>query len=866
MKEFRLKKIHNYCSILVFCLLSSLAISQNKTVIRGHVIDAKTQETLPYINIQLDGTTEGTTSDIEGNFYMETSLPTAQKIKISCVGYVTQFLAIKVNEINELKIALEDNTVNLTEVIVRPKKYRNKGNPAVELIENVIKNKSKNRPEKLDFYSYRKHEKTSFALNNVTEKTKKSAMFKKLQFVFEKADTNKASGKVNLPLFLRENISDVYFRKSPKDLREYIRGEKMTNVDGFFDAGGISDYLTNMYQDINFYENAIDLMTIQFISPLSPISPNVYRFYIQDTTLINGTKCVHLYFAPRNKTDLAFMGHLWVALDSSYAVRKIEAGIPKDINLNWVKAMQISQQYDWVSPPSVSSDSMAEHRALMLTKDDMLMDFGVFQQDSTRSILGTKTVTYANYTINEAIEDRLFKNGASVWRDPNSERKDEAFWVENRLDTLTTREKNIYQIVDTLNKNSRFSNIIRTIRLIYDGFFSYKKIELTSVMSLISFNPIEGTRLRFGGRTSPKFSNSVLLEGYAAYGTKDDRWKGMMGIRYNFGKEPPLRFPLHQWRVWAEDEIRIPGQDALSGQSDNLFASFQRGVNDKMWYVRTFASEYMHEYPNHFSFDFSAKNITFEPVGALRFNYTIDNNNFIKQKLTTTEFGTHFRYAPNEKFYQGPTFRTPILTKYPLFDFWYSAGVKDVLGSEYNYHTVRFKGEKVFYLSPIGMSDVIVEAGRTFGKVPYPLLFIHRANQTYAFQAEPYNLMNFMEFVSDKFVSLNVTHNFGGVFLNRFPLIKKLKLREVMTFKALWGGLDASNLPDNHGDGLFSFPTQADGTPLSYQLSQKPYMEASVGISNLFRVLRIDYVQRLSYLENPNVSKWGIRLRLKLEY
>lgn len=860
--------LSNTIKLLIFIFLQfsvNFIFAQDKTIIKGHIFDAKTKETIPYTNIQLEGTTIGTTSDIDGNFYMETTLPNISKIKISCVGYTTQFLPIKLNEINEFRILMEDNTVSLTEITVRPKKYRNKGNPAVELIENVIKHKSQNRPDKLDFYSYRKHEKTSFALNNITEKTKKGTMFKGLSFVFEKADTNKASGKVNLPFFLRENIADVYFRKSPKATKEYIRGEKMTNVDGFLDAGGISNYLTNMYQDINFYENAIDLVTIQFISPLSPIAPNIYRFYIQDTTLINDTKCVHLYFAPRNKTDLAFMGHLWVALDSTYAVRKIEAGIPKDINLNWVKEMQISQQYDWVSTPSV--DSLGKpRRALMLSKDEMLMDFGLSQRDSTRSILGMKSIQYANIRINEPIEEKIFRNGVAIWRDPQAAERDEQFWANNRLDTLTTREKNIYQIVDTLNKNYRFGNLVKGIRLIYDGFLPYKKFEFTSLMSLASFNPIEGVRFRLGGRTSPKFSHLFLLEGYAAYGLRDERWKGMVGFRYNFGEQPPLRFPIHQWRVWGEDDVRIPGQDALSGQSDNLFASFQRAPNDKMWYVRTFATEYMREFSNHFSFDFAAKNITLEPVGAIRFNYTVNGEHFIKQQLTNTEFSAHFRYAPNEKFYQGPTYRTPILTKYPLFDIWFTSGVKGLLNSEYNYQSVRFRGEKVFYLSPIGYADVIVEAGRIFGQVPYPLLMIHRANQTYSFQAESYNLMNFMEFVSDKYASVNIIHNFGGVFLNRFPLIRKLKLREVVTFKALWGGLDDNNIPNHQGDGLFRFPTDANGTPLTYSLSQKPYMEASVGIANLFRILRIDYVQRLSYLENPNVSKWGIRLRLKLDY
>lgn len=847
-------------------LITTITFAQNKTMIKGHIFDAKTKETIPYTNVQLDGTTIGTTSDIDGHFYIETDLPNIVKIKVSCVGYITQLIPIKTNEFNELNILLEDNTVNLTEITVRPKKYRNKGNPAVELIENVIKYKSKNRPTSLDFYSYKKHEKTSFALNNVTEKTKKSKVFRGLAFVFEKADTNKANGKVSLPLFLRESIADVYFRKSPKATKEYIRGEKMTNVDGFFDADGISDYLSNMYQNIDFYDNSIDLLTLRFISPISPIAPNIYRFYIQDTTVIDNTKCVHMYFSPRNKADLAFMGHLWVALDSSYAIRKIEAGITKDINLNWVREMQVSQQYNWVSTPSVDSNGKPQ-RALMLAKDEMMMDYALTDGDSIRSILGLRSVHYANMRVNEPIADELFDNGVAVWRDPKADERNEQFWQANRIDSLSTRDKNIYAVVDTLTKNDRFMFIIKGIRLIFNGFLPYKKVEFTSLISTISFNPIEGIRLRLGGRTSPlKFSQRVLLEGYGAYGMRDNRWKGMVGFSYNFGEEVPLHFPMHQWRTWAINDIRLPGLDVLAPPADNLYNSVQRAPNNKMWYIQSIGTEYLHEYRNHFSFDIGARNVTLDPAGVLSFRYTNNKEQFVKPTLTTTEFSAHIRYAPNEKFYQGATERRPIVNAYPIIDIWYTKGVKGLFNGEYNFQSVRLKAKKSFYLAPIGRADMIVEAGQVFGKVPYPLQMIHQGNQAYVFQAEPYNLMNIMEFVSDKYVSFNVIHNFGGIFLNRFPLIRKLKLREILTFKALWGGIDSDNLPNKQGDGLFDLPTDPDGTPLARSLAAKPYMEVSFGVTNLFSILRIDYVQRLSYLDAPHVSKWGIRFALKLNY
>ena len=267
---------------------------------------------------------------------------------------------------------MEEGSTNLQEVVVKVEKYRNKGNPAVELIKKVIDHKDKNRKEGFKTYNYEKYEKVEFAVNNVTEKMRNNFLFRKIKFVFDNADTNKASGKVNWPFFLRESLSDIYYRKDPKALKEYVRGERNTNFDNIFDNLGISNYMTNMYQDVNFYQNSIELLTTQFVSPLSPISPTIYRFYIQDTIDFKGTSCAHMYFAPRNKTDLAFMGHMWVALDSTYAVRKIEAGIPKDINLNWVNEMQLAQEYDWVETPQYAeggSDTSLSTRGLMLTKD-----------------------------------------------------------------------------------------------------------------------------------------------------------------------------------------------------------------------------------------------------------------------------------------------------------------------------------------------------------------------------------------------------------------------------------------------------------------------------------------------------------------
>ena len=609
---------------------------------------------------------------------------------------------------------------------------------------------------------------------------------------------------------------------------------------------------------MDFYKNAVNLVTMDFVSPIAPFSPTLYRFYILDTVKIQNTPCVHMYFAPRQKSDLGFMGYIWIALDSTYALRKIEVGIPKDANLNWVNEMQINQEFDWVETPGAG-------RGLMLMKDEIFMDFGVTQNSNARSFLGRKITTYYDYRINEFLSDTLFRTKVNQFRDPGADARDEQFWAANRHDTLTVKEKGIYKMVDSLNNFKPFRRFMGGVKFLFEGYTPVGGFDIGPANTFYSFNSVEGLRGRLGGRTNPKFSKWLMLETYAAYGFKDKTWKGYGAAYLNFGSAQMLRFPLNQLKFWYQDDVKIPGQNLNFVQEDNFFLSFKRGVNDKMYYTRTIGAEYINENLNGVTYSFSTKNIRYEPAGILKFDYEYQDGLFYKDQVNTTELGVGLRYAPNEKFYQGSTYRTPFLTKYPIFNLDYTAGVKGFLGSEYNYHRINAKITKGFFLSPLGWSIAVVEAGRIFGQLPYPLLVAHRANQTYAYQLESYNLMNFLEFISDKYVSVNINHNFGGFFFNRVPLLKKLKWREVVTAKVLWGGLDDKNKPSSE-NGLLLFPVNSEGNTITYTLNNQPYVEASVGIANIFKFVRIDVVRRLTYTNNPGISKTGIRMRFKLEF
>lgn len=856
-----MKQIHlKFWVVLLAWMASGLSLvsAQNSTSIHGKVMDAKTNESLPFASVKAVGLNLGTRTDLDGNFLLESKVPVGQ-ITIEYVGYKTEKINIKPSGQDLLQVRMTEATVVLNELEIRPEKYRRKNNPAVGLIGQVFAHKNQNRRQGLDFYNYEAYEKLQLDINNVTEKFRNRRSLRKFQFIFENVDTNQVNGKVALPVYLRERLMNVYYRKSPRSEKEYVTGEKQSGLKGYLEEDGMSAYLNNLYQNVDIYDANISLLGTQFVGPLSALAPSIYRFYIIDTLEYQGARYADIFFAPGNKSDLAFVGNMLVALDSSYAVRKVQMGISKKINLNWVSDLHLEQEFDFFGT--------GEARRLMLVKDDISMDFQVIKSEKGRSILGHKSVSYRNYTLNEPLPDSLFKTQVMTIVDDRSTARDAGFWEEHRHNPLSKAELGIYKMVDSVQNVPAFRRTMDIAMLLLAGYKSFGWFDLGPVNTFYSFNAVEGFRPRIGGRTNGRLAKNVLLEGYAAYGFKDEKWKYYGGVTYAFHGKKPLTYPMNQMTVSYQNETQIPGESLQFIQEDNILLSFKRGVNDKMIYNRALQVEYIRELRRGLSYSLTFKKVNKTPGGALLFDYQLAGQEATQYQaeIATATIGFSIRYAPNEKFYQGKTYRIPIINKYPVFQVNFQSGVKDLLGGEYNYQTLTAKITKTFYIAPLGISEWSLEGGRVFGTVPYPLLEIHRANQTYAYQLQAYNLMNFLEFASDKYIGLNIQHNFGGFFFNKIPLLKRLKWREVVSFKGLYGGLDAKNRPDN-ANGLLRFPVDAQGRTLTQTLEREPYIEASAGIANIFKLFRVDYVRRLTYTELPGISKWGIRARFKLDF
>lgn len=848
--------MENYFSLIKKITLIAVSIFMGanifaQTVVRGFVKDATTMQPLSFVSVYFNDSKGVITGD-DGSYSIQTQNKNLKTLNFSYVGYKPVSKKLKPDKEQTINVELEPSEA-MAAVIIKTRKrgkYRNKNNPAVALIDHVIENKEKNRITSYDFVQYQQYEKLSLSLSNKPERLKKNLLFKNFNFVLKNVDTTTVEGKALLPIYIAEKLSDKYLRKSPPENKTIVLGERQVNYGDFLDNKGIKDYLDRLYSDVNIYENNINILNSQFLSPIADMGPSFYRYYIRDTVEINGSKLIRLYFTPRNPNDLLFRGTMFVTLDGNYGVQNISMTISKNANINWTRELKINQDFE-----------KAYDGRYHVAKSTMMAEFAIFKK-SSGGLFGQRTVSYRNFIINTPAADSIYSGNDVVVKDSSLAEKD-SFWVDNRPVPLSPVEAKAYANIDSLRNMKSFKRIGDIFTFLFSGYIGFGKWEIGNTNTFYSFNPVEGFRLKLGGRTTTKLSNSFYLNSYLAYGFKDEKFKYLLGATYSFNHKSVYSYPLNYFKISYQHETTIPGQELLFSQEDNFFLSFKRGNNNKWLYNKYFKADYVREFGKNISYDITFKNWTQAPAGDIFFQKVSDNS--LIKDITTSEISALLRWAPNEQFYQKKEFRIPIINKYPVFSVRFSQGLKGLLNGEYNYQNIHLRADKRFYLSQLGYVDATVEGDYISGKLPFPLLTIHRANQTYGFQDNSYNMMNFMEFVSDESASTRLDFYFNGFFLNKIPLLKKLKLREVATFKMLYGGIRDENNPYKNPD-LLKFPTDDQGQPTTFALGKTPYIEVSVGLANIFKLVRLDLVRRVTYLDNPDVVKWGLRTLIQFNF
>jgi hypothetical protein len=833
-------------------LVISLQAFAQRTEVNGTVKDESNQS-LPSVTVTFKGTSLSTKTDADGNFHIS-SADAHTQLQFNSIGFRTKIIAVKPNQSQEVQVRMDEMSEQLTEVQITSAKlaaYRNKNNPAVELIRKVIDRKPFNRMESYDQVSYQQYERIQVSFSNLSDKFTQKKLFRKYQFMFTEQDSNKIGGKNQMPVYLQEKYSENYYRKSPEQKKMIVLGDKHVNFDSdIIDNKGLSVYLTRMYADINIYDNNLLIATTEFLSPIANSAPAFYKFFITDTIKTQTPELIELSFIPRNPQDLLFTGHMYVTNDANNAVKSVFLTTSKSVNLNFARAVEVRQSFE-VQPD----------KRYHLSKSDLIVDFGV-SQNKGKGLTGQRTIVIKDLRTDVNIPDSIF-SGEPVGVSRVAENRPDAYWDAHRLDTVPQATLNIYKNIDSLGKSRSFKTSMAVAGVLFAGYYNLGKFEIGPTYTFYNFNNIEGLKLRLGGRTTTDFSTRFYFDGYAAYGFKDERWKGYMSAAYAFNNKSVYTFPQNFLRLSVQRDLYVPGQELRSNSEDDFISSFRRGENNRFLYNDFYRIQYMREFENHFSFDLGFRKWIQRPAGALIFNYPNSGRAGL-QEITTSEFNIALRYAPNEQFYQGKRTRVVVNSKNPIYNLRYAAGFKGLLGGEYTYQNLSATVDRRFYMSQLGITDVKVEGGYVFNKVPYPLLAIHRANQSYAYQINAYNLMNFMEFVSDHYASVNIDHGFNGFFLNKVPLLKHLQLREYVSFKAVYGGVRSENNPYKNSD-LLPFPVNSQGIPTTYTFGKAPYAEGSIGLGNIFKFLRVDVVRRFNYLDHPNVPKYGVRAKIRVE-
>lgn len=800
------------------------------TKVTGKIVDAVTREPLPFVNVIFKGTNVGGASDIEGYFSISTVLK-CDSIIVSYVGYNRLVRKIKYGETQEINIGLTQG-IELKAIEVKAGE-----NPAHRILRRIIANKDKNNSEKLEAYEYEVYNKVEFDLNNISEDYKNKKLLKPFSFVFDNIDSSNTKEKPYLPVFMTESLSDFYYRKNPKTRNEVIKASKVAGIENT----SVSQFMGDMYQKVNIYDNSILVFGKNFTSPISDNGLFFYKYYLIDSVIIDGYRCYQIQFKPKYKQELAFVGNLWVA-DTSFAIKQIELSIADDANINFINSTAVVQTYN-------QFDS-----TWMMERERIVIDFNPFPVEKKKQrvmgIYGRKTASYRNIRINKPKEETFYSLTENLKVNDDAFTKPKDFWITNRHDSLTKSESQIYHMVDTLQTLPVYRTWIDVIQLFVTGYKVKGNFEYGPYYNVYSFNKIEGNRFRVGGRTSNQFSKWYEYSGYVAYGTLDEKFKYSFGLRTFIDKTPRTLVGMYY-----KNDNEILGQSQNAFTTDNILASlFRITPLRNLTNVKQLNAYIDRQWFSGFSTKLSFYNRQMKPLADFHYEYQANAQTKFKEDITTSEVRLLGRFAYNEKFLAGVFERTSLGTKHPIIQAQFTVGIKDLFGGEYNYQNLVINLSDRFRINPIGYSDYILEYGKIWGKLPYPILALPGGNETYIYDPYAYNSMNYFEFANDEYASVSLSHHFDGFFLNKIPLMRKLKWREVVGGKALIGRVS------NKNKEILTFPDYLK------ELSKGPYTEASVGIENIFKIFRVDAIWRLAYLDTPKAIPFSIKASMQFTF
>jgi hypothetical protein len=796
--------------------------------IRGKIFSVENKEALPFVSVIIKGTTIGAQTDFDGNFVINTS-QLGDSLMAVYVGYKRMSRPINKNlSVQEINFPLAEEGVALQEVVVKAG-----DNPAHRIIRNCVKNKEKNNRNNLTAYEYEAYNKLEFDLNRIPKEMRNKKILKPISFVFDNVDSSFSGEKPSLPFFIIENLSHFYFKSDPKRKKEVVIASKITGMEN----ASVSQVLGDMYQNVNVYDNNILVFNKQLPSPISENGLFYYKYYLQDSAFEGNQYIYHLSFKPRRTQELSFTGNIWIA-DTTWGVKRLEMSLPKDANLNFINTANIIQEFTY-------ADS-----TWTISKDRLVIDFAPTKK--AIGFYGRKTTSYRKIVLNKPYDDKFYEFADKIEVDEDALKKSDEFWALNRHDSLTQREKKIFKMIDTIQSLPVYQTWVDVFYLLIAGYKKFNNFEIGPYSNLVSYNRVEGLRLRFGGRTSDIFSKWYELSGYVAYGFRDEKWKYALGFKSFLTKKPKRQIVGMNYR----SDYEILGQSTNGFSQDNVLASFfrtnpltnlTRVTSTEAWYLREW-------FPGCITRAILVGR-EFIPLGANRYEYVKnDGTKGLLESVNTTEARVNVRFAWKEK-YVGEGFqRVSIGTTWPVVQLNYAKSLPNAFKGLYDYHKLVLNVSDRLRITPIlGYTDFVVEGGKIWGIVPYLLMELHGGNETYLYDYMAFNMMRYYEFASDQFASFAAFHHFEGLFLNKIPLLRRLKWREVATIKTVYGTVS------NRNKSELLFPA----TLRTFDKG-RPYAEASLGIENIFKVFRVDAFWRLNYQRERAIENFGFKFGFQL--
>lgn len=847
--------------ILFFFMLSQIVGAQHIT---GIVVDEVTGDSIPFASVQYKGHRVVTVGDASGKFDVERH--NGWYVTFSALGYKPVKVLVGANTPAEMRITLKPDAHGLSEVKVKGKrgKYKRKDNPAIELMRRVIAAKKKTQLENHDYYDYNKYQKITLAVNDIQPEELNNGMFRKSKWFLKQVETCPYNGKLILPLSVDETVSRNIYRKEPKSEKTIVSGRSTKGVNSLIESGEIlNTMLKDVFKDVDLYDDQINLLHKRFISPIGRDAISFYRYYIEDTVYIGKDKCFHLQFMPNNQQDFGFRGELWVLSDSTLHVKRCDMTLPQNTAVNFVEGMKISQEYSQLSTGDWA-----------LTTDDMIVEMSLLNF-LTKAIV-MRTTRNSGYSF-DPLPDKMYRGLAKERMDPDVMMQGQDFWNRNRRVELSKSEASMDEFIQNMKKSKNFGIVLFMAKAFIENFVELgndkhpSKVDFGPVNTLVSKNFIDGVRTRISGQTTANLNPNWFLSGYYARGwdSRKNYYKGEVTYSLNKKKYLPREFPKRTVTFTSTYDVYSPSDKFVSTDKDNVFTAFKWSeVNKMMFYNR---QQLAFEYETDWGFRMmtSVKAEENEACGELYFiplssdaeDYGVGRQG----RLRTTEIHAELRYSPGETFVNTKQRRIPANHDAPVFVLGHTVGIKGFMGGDYNYNFTEASIYKRFWLGSWGRLETRLNGGIQWNKVPFPLLIMPATNLSYIVNKETFSMINNMEFLNDRYASLQLAWNLNGKILNRIPLISKLKWRESLGFKCLWGTLNDKNNPflaQNAGDNrLMYFPEGA------YVMnSDEPYMEFTAGIQNIFKILHVQYVRRLNYLNLPTARKHGVRFTLEFSF